>query len=508
MPISRKVASLAEGRLFMNENGAGPASPFVYQTLAKAGGLSKDLGSVDPVRIPDPFQYNQFQTIGSTRGQQGLPEFSLEALARRSLSKLYSAAERGCPIDLHLHYGACDDPSDFNRGWDMGWIIEGAGITSYSQPDSMAMDGDENGPVMETADVTAERMYQIVNLLASELAASQITDPIIAVRFVGSVVCGACGLPNDGTQVFILVGSGVVGSPGLQTEYQYTVDGGLTFTTGTVTSMTTSEVATDAEQVGSYFVVISGGTDDDLHVALLSDILSGSPSWTAVTAGVVAAGSPTRIESYDAAHTWIVGAAGYVYFTRDILAGVEVQDAGVATAQNLLALSVFDEQSALAVGASNAVIFTLNGVSWQSVTGPVPGVDMTACEMRSTTEWFVGTNGGALYYTRNAGQTWTLKAFAGSGSGKVEDIRFVTKNVGYMSHSTTAPAGRVFRTIDGGNSWYPLPEQAGVTIPTVDRFYRLGVPKRAPAQLAANIVVAGGLGANGTDGVAVALRGT
>jgi hypothetical protein len=76
----------------------------------------------------------------------------------------------------------------------------------------------------------------------------------------------------------------------------------------------------------------------------------------------------------------------------------------------------------------------------------------------------------------------------------VRDIKFSTPTVGYLAHSIVGPAGRILRTIDGGYSWYVLPE-ATTTFPANDYVSSLAVCEEDP-----NVVFGGGLADDGTDG--------
>jgi photosystem II stability/assembly factor-like uncharacterized protein len=157
---------------------------------------------------------------------------------------------------------------------------------------------------------------------------------------------------------------------------------------------------------------------------------------------------------------------------------------------------MLDSTHGVAVGASNAVVRTVDGSTWGAITGPAVGVALNAVWMKSEDVWLVGTAGGVLYYTANAGSTWTALGFSGSGAGTVTDIYFVNQAVGYMAHTTAAPVGRLFRTIDGGNSWYLLPENG--SMPDNDGINSIKA-------CSVNTVFAGGLGGGGTDGYGVKL---
>jgi len=210
----------------------------------------------------------------------------------------------------------------------------------------------------------------------------------------------------------------------------------------------------------------------------------------------VAGNGPLAIWNLKPGYTWIVGENGYVYFLSAPANPVVVQDAGVATLSNLNDVHAYDENYVLAVGDANAVIHTTDGQTWAAVVGPAALVNLTCCWMVNENIWWVGDAAGHLWYTLNAGGSWLEKLFPGSGAGAVHDIEFVSRQVGYLAHATAAPLGRVLRTIDGGYSWYVLPEGIGV-MPDNDRFNDLATCGDV------NIVAAGGLAGNGTDGILV-----
>ncbi|GAF79295.1 unnamed protein product, partial [marine sediment metagenome] len=111
--------------------------------------------------------------------------------------------------------------------------------------------------------------------------------------------------------------------------------------------------------------------------------------------------------------------------------------------------------------------------------------------------WFVGTNTGGLYLTEDSGLTWANTQGALPVTiNEVDEIIFFDDTVGYMSARDGAAHSLIFRTIDGGATWYVLPEGSG-TIPDNDQINMLAVCADQ------NIVWGGGLGADGADGIIV-----
>jgi photosystem II stability/assembly factor-like uncharacterized protein len=317
--------------------------------------------------------------------------------------------------------------------------------------------------VTEEVPFSGQTMYEIVPIKFSEMAAATVSNEIIDVAFGGQPTCGACGLPSDGCQIVLALETFSVGSPGLISRLVWSDDGGGSWNVSTITSLGAAEAPSAVALIGSYVVVIAKGSTS-LHYAVWDDVRAGTETWTEVSTGFTQA--PNAMFSLGPSLTWIVCDGGYIDFLADPTTGVENQSAGVVTVQNLNDVHFFDSENGIAVGEANAVLFTNDGgATWAAVTGPAVGVALNACWMKDVNEWFVGTAGGSLYYTRDAGTTWTLKGFPGSGSGVVKDIKFASDSVGYLSHTTAGNAGRILRTIDGGYTWYVLPEGTGA-IPT------------------------------------------
>lgn len=497
MPV-RNLQKTSQTRLFTIEDRANPGNRPLYQSLARALGLTWAQGAITPIRVPDPSQYGKFITVDSIRAQQELPTMSIEAHLTRDLSTLLSLVKKGCELDIQMHAGACEDPRDFNGGWEKIYVLEGATATSYDTGELGALDQGQEAVVNETVPFTGTDWFEIKRLVASEVGASQVVQEIVDITICDSRQCGECGIPSNGCEKIFAVAVSQGASPGLGGGVLYSADGGATWTDTLITTLGATEDPTGLACSGIYLAVISNDSDS-LHYAPLADILDGTETWAEVTSGFVGAKGPNAIYSQGATFNWIVGDGGYIYFSDDVTSGVDVQSAGGQTTQNLNAINGSDEFNIVAVGNSNAVLFTNDGgTNWAAVTGPAIGVNLTAVWVKSDKVWLIGSANGKLFYTQDGGATFTEKGFSGSGSGTVNDISFSTPTVGYMAHTTAGSVGRIFRTIDGGFSWYILPEAAGLSIPDNDRINAVFACSEDP-----NLVFGGGLGANATDGIIV-----
>lgn len=485
-------------RVWMIPFSAGPGNAPVYEGLARAGDAEVQLGDVTAIFVPDPNEYGKFIVAGRIKGDRTLPTMGIMwryELNQASVLERY--VRNGCNHDIQIHMGECQDPQDFNLGWTRVLVLETATPTNFSLPNLGALQPDERQINNEEVNWTAQELYHIYRMVFAEEAASLIVQEVIAVDICDRVTCGECGIPSNGCDIVFALTLTAGGSPGLPAELIFTQNGGDSYSETNVSTLAANEDPDDMDCVGINLVVISEDSES-LHYAPIADILAGTETWIEVLTGFVLTNGPLAIHSETARHTWIVGENGYIYFTGDPTGGVVVQDAGVATTQNLNAVHAFDTQNVVAVGDSNALVLTRNGgTTWTSILGPNPGVALNTVFMKSRDIWFVGDAGGQLWYTLDGGGSWTEKAFPGSGTGVVRDIKFINETVGYLSHDTATPAGRILRTIDGGNQWYVMPE-GNTSLPANDRINSIGV---CPADV--NILWAGGLGDNATDGILV-----
>jgi hypothetical protein len=465
----------------------------------RAGGLSKGFGDITTIYCPSPIAYDQFVEVDSYRGAA---ERATTSLMGRYLADVASAllriAEQGCGADVHIHIGKCTDPTKFNT-FTKAVVLEGAYISSWSTDELGALSPDERNPVGETAEISATTVYEILPLSVGEVAASVVTNEVLDVVICDSVACGECDEISTGCQHIYAISKPQTGSAGALPDIVHTKDGS-TWYADNIDSLSTAQSPSGIACLGDYVVVVSndGG---NINYASKDDVdtIGFDETWIGITTGVVAGKEPNDcFRAVGGIYMYVCGDGGYIYRTSDPTAGLTVIDAGAATTDNLNAIMMFSDAFGVAVGNNGAVTYTEDGVTWVAladVTGV--GVNLNCVWCVSETTWFVGTSDGRLFYTVDKGAAWTVKGFPGSGAGVVHDIAFASTAVGYLSHATVAPLGRMLRTYDGGYSWNVLPEGSG-SVPDNDRFNAV-----AACTADVNMFVGVGLGANGTDGIIV-----
>jgi len=418
--VKPRIFQTGQGRIWLQRFGPRPEHRYEYLGCSGAGGVGAEDGEVAVLSCPTGNdEFRDTDTVGprgnnptasSLRGRLGL------------VNRLMSLR---CPFDIQVLYGQCGSPGDRVRGWEKIRHLYSNRITGRSGSDLTAMvPGDRAAPLV-TADLSAKRAWEIDPLRFAEVAAGDVTTEIVAI-----VVCPECDDCEGCRHIYAIAKTPAAGSPGILPEVIWTEDGGVTWSNQYIDTLGASENPSGAACIGGKLVVISHDSCS-LHWASLDDL----DTWTEVTTGFVAGGCPNAIYSADASHTWIVGDGGYVYFTSDPMMGVEVQDPGLATTQDMTALHFCSLTDGVAVGDNNAVLVTKNGQTWQSLTGPATGLNLVTAWAVNPATWWVGTDATVgLYYTLDGGQSWKAKAFAESGqAGTVQQVVFSEDPaVGYM----------------------------------------------------------------------------
>lgn len=490
-------------RVFITEGGARADRKPTYSSCTKAMGLDKGYGDETKIECPDPNRANEFIEMGTITGAEDRATSSLVGRYFSDQSSVLMAlAEQKCEHDVHVHIGKCTDPSVFDT-FTKALVLEGVKFTNYSTDDLGALESGERAVVNETLDMSVRKFYEVLSLSFTEVAGALVTNEIVDGVICDEVSCGDCELPSSGCQKIYFITTAAGGSPTTPADLVFSLNKGGTWYAHDVDTLGTAEAPDAIACVGEYVVVVSNDSNS-LHYAEKDDITAtNDESWTEVTTGFVTNGEPNDIWSVGS-YAFIVGDAGYIYGTDDPTGGVDVLDAGVATALNLLAVHALDSNFAVAVGQSGVIVKTSNQTTWGVVT-PTNVLftfkDFNCVWVKSETEWYIGGNShagaGELWVTYDGGATFTQITSMPGTYTTFTDIQFVTNNVVYLAGTVAGPRGRVLRSYNGGYSWKILPESAG-TMPLSDRLNAI-----ATCSYDVNLVVAGGLGDNGSDGILV-----
>lgn len=496
------TAKAGESRVWI-VRGVGSNGTVEYYGCAKANDPSWALGGIAKAECPDPETANEFITTAEWREASERASTGLQMRYQDDLSQLLALAREKCDFDMHVLWGACRAKNSYlPPNWSHIDAYPFAAIEQWSAENYGALSSDDQNVVNESSDITAREMYQYGRVLFSELLKTTIAREIIAVDVCDSPSCGGdCGEWSGGCGKVFAVQLGTGATPGTLPSVVYVSfkrSGAIDKSGSTnIDTMFSNETPTDGKCMGQWFIVPSSSSNS-IHYAKSADILKASETWYEQITGFVAGGEPQALYVADATHAWLVGNAGYIYFFDNPETAVQVQDAGVATTQVLNDVHGCDASNVVAVGQNNAVVYTTDGgQTWASVTGPAAGIGLNAIWVYSPNVWFVGCANGKLYDTQNAGVSWTEITLPGS-LDQIYDIQATMDGAEFVLTGTSGGTAKILRSTARGiaGTWYVMPEADGSVIPTADRINQIALCPRHP-----NTIYAGGLAADGSDGI-------
>jgi len=434
--------------------------PFGFLGCYGASGFTWTQPDITPVWCPDPTRHRKFVQVDTIEGVPSLPETSIMGRTT-AVQFLSDIVRKGCPLHIDVRYSRDQRPDDPDS-WD--WIRRfcNSRITEYSSDDQVIVN--ESGEIMETVAIAAELMHIIRRVEADEIDDALAVNHT-AVKACDVISCGDCvNDPSYGCERW-MIGTEALGA----TPYLgISEDGGETWTWRAITPWVLTEAVSDFACIGNRVIAISGQrgalvySDDD------------GVTWTEVTAGFLAGGDGRAIFALDPRHIWIVGEAGAIYFTDDPPTGVTAQEDGGLTAENLNEVVFVNSQSGYVVGDNNTFLYTNNGgVTWLAGTGPAAGVDLmslVAYHDPTMCMLLVGAADGTVWQSWDAGTTWELRMPFEAGAYNIPAITYC--GCGglelYLLRETgtylVPTGGELWRSIDGGVSWYEvdLPANLGV----------------------------------------------
>jgi hypothetical protein len=491
---------VGSSRVFTIKFRAGPSNEPDYHQMGAAGTISWGQGDITDIEIPSDTIYNDWIKVDSYQVSADRATTTIQIFMTEDRSDVFNLARIRCPFDVQVHMGNCEDPRDFDLGWQKILVFEDARATSWDTNEVGGLQGDAQASIMEDLPISARSVYEILRMTYRSVANTEVGEVVVSVSVCDRITCGECEnvSSSDGCQRVIALTNSAGSSPGLKPQLIITVDqfGTAAIIERWITTFTIGDNASDGDCVGSNYVAISSD-GENIHYANTDDIENSAETWAVVTTGIVAGKGPNAMWNYSPLLTYIAGLGGYVYIMKNPADGLTVVDAGSAVTDDLQDIHGYDTENISAVGDAGAWVYSTDGNNFNAGTAPAGPTDLTAVAYRKRNEIWVGGDDGNLYVTTNLGTNWTTKAVPGSLT-QIDKIVWASETVGFVLGRTATPAGKILRTVNGGYSWYVVPEAAGLSIPANDYLLDAAVCDKEP-----NKLFAGGLADNGSDGILI-----
>lgn len=450
------------GALFVQNDG--PNTKPNYIGCRDLDDIAEPQGAVELIRCFLPDGSGNWATIATTQA----PPDPVTTTINTPIGKTADWLEKiKCPATLFVNLSFCGRLDEFTN-YDRTFALNIARITNKGLSQLVRME--EDVVAMMSHEFSAVPPVLRMWSMTSARQAITSTEDLNDIAFCNDQKCAdACGIAQDICDDGIIGAATTATSPAGTSGILETNNGGADgwpavaadpFAAGEdVMSVVCFPIDPDTTR---WLVVRDGDAANPLEIAYSDD---GGTTWTNVNVGTVnnqAAMGPGALYAIDRFNIWLVTSGGYIYFSEDGGVTWTTQNAGTITTQNLWAVYAADEDNVMAVGASDTVLFTSDGGDTWSAATATGGGNTNQTVAWSFGFWWIGDDGGELWYSNDDGVTWTARTqFAPYGTGSIVDIAFVNELCGYLAHNTAAPVGTIYKTRDGGYTWEALPVPSG-----------------------------------------------
>src|SRR3990172_8638896 len=316
-------------------------------------------GSIEPQWMHDPRRAGRYRLVARKVTAPDLAEATV-VMAERHGSIPRQLQKIGCAFNAYENIGDCADLSDFLAGWtDYGLVYSGFIVDGNKDLGNRSAWGDSDDALEDSLPGKLSDIYPVGKLSFGENAASDVTLEVIDVVYGSQEQCGDCGPQDDGTNRIYAIVESSGSTPGTAPKLIYSTDGGATWTAGTIDGIGGTEDPLAVDMVGKYIVVLTriagGPTLSGYYYAEINSDTGAPGTFTKVTTGFTASKQATDMYVLSPREVFFCADGGYIYKATDITAGVDVQNAGAATTDDLKRIHGEGTETIFSVGASGTV---------------------------------------------------------------------------------------------------------------------------------------------------------
>lgn len=497
-------------RSFLQLGGARPNNPRVYggqnaQYFFISAVKIPQLGTITPVYVPDPNVQGKYRLVDRSLVAPGLPTASIDLHEQHGSIPIH-LTQLTCPFTIYDVVGTCSQLSDFNASGSDYWEVFSS-IVIMDKDLGARTAPEKDDAALDKLTTTLSDYYVIGQIPFAQKASAVTSYEVVSVCFGNKETCGNCGPSDNGTNRIYAAVIGAA-SPATKPAVIYSLDGGLTWTSQTITTAATGETLNFIGIAGSnIFVVSATGGASSASAVYFSGLnaRTGAPSstWTKVTpAAFTITNTVNDALVLSPNEIFFVAQGGYIYSTSDITSASAyvVVDAGSASVNNYARIASDIQGNMIAVGATNTVVKSINrGNTWAATTTSPTG-SLQAPWVLDRFRYWVGTAAGAVSYTLDGGETWTTTTVTPDTAVAIQDIAFPTDEVGYIIYTIAGTLGKLTTTLDGGRSWTQSAPRLQ-SLPANVRWNRFGVPNTSDSSVNVNTLAIAGLATGSTLGI-------
>lgn len=457
---SREIVKGGEYRAFLQRWGAHPAYSYGYIGAVTVEDITLGREGNERIEVPSDDIRGEFEVIGELQGEISDQTISFSQRADRYLSEdwwdMVQFAETGAVLQLLI---GTKGAQNFGQ-WDSKLIFYNVSVTSVVLGEQKnPQDKADEAVTPLTGELAYWQLMLIKRLRFTDIIASTTT------RKINSGAWRQVDQRTNGYKFYFLMAFESSTNPSQVIVYDPFWKTTKTINPAALGTGGTSENAEKCYVVGDDLILLCNSSNSHIY-GTLEEVDNGTDVFVEVT-GYTASKQPTALFAVTSAEIYVVGVGGYIYKLTAANLAPTVVDAGVLTTNNLNAIHGYRSQ-VVAVGASDTVVLSLDGGSnWQLGTATGGGNNLTTVFVHSEDTWFIGDDGGNLYYTRDKGATYTTIKLPDTVSS-IKHIEFTNRIHGVLTAviSGSPDKSYVYRTSDSGQKWRRAkPDFDNMTVP-------------------------------------------
>lgn len=455
-------------RLFYRED---CSDKYTFLNCVALDGLSQDQDVTD-VWCPRDDVYGQFERVAVIRGEKSRLTSTLTSrMSRTDLSLFYSLFRQGCPTEIKVNFGKCNDPTDGND-FEKAIFLNDVYFTSYGTDPLVVMNPGDRNVINETMDLSAGTMYEVVSInttISSVLSSYFSMGPIIDNSItLYSPNCSSC---PDGYYFYLQYRvTNCGGDASIEPYLIYSLDGGITFNDLSLANLfelvgldcTVDTVLLEGASInfdGANVVISTGNAQFFLSIAQIANGSTGAYNVANLGVGVALDADTYFKTNYAVGTNGLAVRVSSVYDTF-------VYGTNITTA--LFSVAAISENLFIAGGEAGVFLvgnlesteikpIVINGVTVVSDIYNVEAISDTC---------YLASSGGTLYIGSKSGDSWKIaKTFSGQC---ISDIKMVTRSLGYLvTNNPTTQLPSLYRTTDGGHNWKKIAMASGIVAGTI-----------------------------------------
>lgn len=441
-----------EGNFFLQQE---MADVFAWLTCTGVGDLNVPQGDRTPMYCPDPLNSGKFKIEGFVRGD---PAPGTYTLTKPLLSVWNHLLEMKCDFVGRINWVCRGNRMD-PRNYEVAALMVGSEFNTKGITDPVrAPEGGNPARVMTSGNIDFMDFLVIYQVNIAQHTLSNTADAL-GVFFLPERCEDRCGSAR-GLCEFGIVGCDNPSYP----AYLYDSEIKKTFDGSTWAATATDPYAYGGGTKALWIFETLGG---ERFVVFRHDPVAGHPAecswsedrgdtWNNVEIGAVNNQGVNSVELCQARMV-IVCTGGYIYSSIDQGTTWTVESAGTLTTEDLNDIDFYDSSTGYVVGNANAFLYTDDGgETWYAGTGPAAGVDLLSVAVNRKGYVFVSTDDGRVFRSTDEGDTWAVAV--NHGAGAIPWIQFDDQAdyVGAYIHNPASGRGQLYRSEDGGASWFQL----------------------------------------------------